>query len=46
MVIKIQESKFAKKGMGGSNRGVGFLLVFTLWPYANLGNIHFSFFKI
>lgn len=30
MVIKIQESKFAKKGRGVSNRGVGFLHMFTL----------------
>lgn len=46
MVIKIQESKFAKKGTGVSESRAGFLHVFVLWPYANLSNNHFSVFKI
>lgn len=32
--------------MGVSSRGAGFLHVFTLWPHANAGDIHFSFFTI
>lgn len=46
MVIKIQASRFAKKGTGGSRRGAGFLHGFALWPHANVGKSHFSVFKI
>lgn len=41
-----QESTFARNGMGVRRRGAGFLHVFTLWPHANVGDIHFSFFTI